>query len=194
MILFINACVRRESRTMRLAECLLRGAGDEVVQIDLSALVYPTVNEAFIDRREALTAEGNTSDASFTLARRFASADRIVIAAPYWDLSFPASLKQYLEQINVAGITFEYLPDGTAHGLCRAKRLDYVTTAGGLNVPFSFGYGYVKALAQTLYGIADVRLWEAQGLDIDGADEEGIMTEAMEKIARENGKETDDER
>lgn len=63
-----------------------------------------------------------------------------------------------------------------------------------MNVPFSFGYGYVKSLAQTLYGIGDVRLWEAQGLDIDGADVEGILAEAMEKIAREQGKETDDER
>ena len=36
----------------------------------------------------------------------------IVIAAPYWDLSFPAVLKTYLEQINVLGVTFDYSDDG----------------------------------------------------------------------------------
>ena len=41
----------------------------------------------------------------FDLARQFARAEIIVMAAPYWDLSFQAALKQYLEQVNVVGIT-----------------------------------------------------------------------------------------
>ena len=59
----------------------------------------------------------------FELARQFAAADQIVIAAPYWDLSFPAALKQYFEQINVLGITFAYTPEGVPKGLCRARKL-----------------------------------------------------------------------
>lgn len=111
----------------------------------------------------------------FTLARQFAEADTIVIAAPYWDLSFPAMLKVYFEHINVVGITFRYSPEGFPIPLCKAKKLCYVMTAGGSYVPEEFGFGYVKALATAFYGIGDCELIKAVGLDIEGADVEGIM-------------------
>ncbi|MBQ1390739.1 MAG: NAD(P)H-dependent oxidoreductase, partial [Firmicutes bacterium] len=104
-------------------------------------------------------------------------ADEIVIAAPFWDLSFPASLKQYLEQINIPGITFRYTPAGVPEGLCRAHSLTYVTTAGGYFVPEEYGFGYVEALARNYYGIPDVRYIQAAGLDIEGADPEAILRE-----------------
>ena len=122
----------------------------------------------------------------FDLARQFAEADEIVIAAPFWDLSFPAALKQYFEQINVPGVTFFYTPQGIPKGLCRAKRLTYITTAGGDFLPEEYGAGYVKALAQNFYGIAEFRLIKAAGLDIDGADVDAIMNSAMETIERGN--------
>ena len=102
-----------------------------------------------------------------------------MIAAPYWDLSFPAILKQYLEKINVPGVTFFYTPEGFPQGLCRAEELFYVTTAGGTYVPEEFGFGYVKALAENYYGIRNVRLVQAVGLDLDGADPERILRESM---------------
>ena len=105
-----------------------------------------------------------------------------MIAAPFWDLSFPASLKQYLEQINVTGVTFRYSEEGVPVGLCRAERLYYVTTAGGHFVPEAYGFGYVQALAQSYYGIKDVRLIEAAGLDIDGADTDAIMKAAEDAL------------
>ena len=92
------------------------------------------------------------------------------MAAPLWDLSFPAILKQYLEQVTVPGVTFRYTPEGVPEGLCRAERLIYITTAGGDYFPEGFGYGYVKALAQSFYGIRKVGLIKATGLDIEGAD------------------------
>lgn len=106
-----------------------------------------------------------------------------MIAAPYWDLSFPAMLKQYLEQINVVKITFRYSEDGVPVGLCRAEKLFYVTTAGGLYVPEDFGFGYVKALAQNYHGIQNVRKIEALGLDICGANVDAIMASAIEKLS-----------
>ena len=105
-----------------------------------------------------------------------------MIAAPYWDLSFPAALKQYFEQVNVVGITFRYTEEGIPVGLCKADRIFYVSTAGGIYVPTEFGFGYVKALAQGYYGIGDVRLIEAVGLDIYEADIETILEEAEETI------------
>ena len=78
----------------------------------------------------------------------------------------------------MVGITFEYTPEGFPRGLCRAKKLYYVMTAGGTYVPEEFGYGYVKALAQNFYGIQDVELIKAVGLDIIGADVNKIIGEA----------------
>ena len=119
----------------------------------------------------------------FALARQFSEAETIVIAAPFWDLSFPAGLKQYLEQINVVGITFRYSEEGIPIGLCKAGSLFYVTTAGGYYVPEEFGFGYVKALAQNYYGIQDVRQISAAGLDIQGADVDAIMKAAEDSVA-----------
>ena len=79
-------------------------------------------------------------------------------------------------------MTFEYSPDGFPIGLCRANKLYYVTTAGGSFVPLEFGFGYVKALAENFYGIKAVELIKAEGLDIDGADADGIMEKALRLI------------
>ena len=175
MTLFINACVREGSRTLRLAKRLLAGWNDPVTELKLSYIPFVPTDEAYLTRRDGLLAGGHYEDPMFDLANQFAAADRIVIAAPYWDLSFPAALKQYLEKINVPGITFYYTRDGVPRGLCRAKQLYYVTTAGGTYVPPEFGFGYVETLAKNFYGIGEVRLVEASGLDIDGADPEQIL-------------------
>lgn len=182
MTLFVNSCVRKGSRTKRLAGILLGKLGGEIEEINVSDITFPTVDEEFLKKRDGLIASNKWDDPLFKYARQFAEADQIVIAAPYWDLSFPAALKQYFEQINVIGITFEYSPEGTPISKCRAEKLYYVTTAGGTFVPEDFGFGYVKALAQGFYGIQDVRLIKATGLDIYGADVEGIMQDAIASI------------
>ena len=182
MVLFINACVRGNSRTKRIADYLLSLLNEEVVELKLSDIEFPAVDEDFLAERDRLISEGDFNNPMFNLARQFAEADKIVIVAPYWDLSFPAVLKQYFEQINVVGITFSYSEDGVPVGLCKASKLYYVTTAGGDYVPEEDGYGYVKALANGFYGISDVELIKADGLDIVGADEAKIIQECMEKI------------
>ena len=182
MILYINACVREESRTKRLAARLLEKLNEPVEEVTLSAIRFPPVTQDFLNHRDALVASGDFDDPLLTYACQFASADTIVIAAPYYDLSFPAALKQYLEQINVVGIAFRYSPEGIPIPLCRAKKLYYVMTAGGPNVPEEYGFGYVKALAEGYYGIKEVELVKALGLDITGADVERIMREAENQI------------
>ena len=182
-ILFINACVRKESRTRRLAEKLLLKLDKPYEEVRLDRLNFPPVTEEYLRLRDRLITEIDFTDPMFDLARQFAEAETIVIAAPYWDLSFPASLKQYLELVNVVGISFRYTEEGIPVGLCRADRLFYVTTAGGGFMPEEFGFGYVKALAQNYYGIRDVRLIKAAGLDLFGADVEGSLKEAEDEIS-----------
>ncbi len=49
-------------------------------------------------------------------------------------------------------------------------------------MPDVYGFGYVKVLAQSFYGIPEVKKIEAVGLDIVGADVSAIMQEAEKKI------------
>lgn len=182
MVLFVDACVRVDSRTKKLAEAFLKKLGDSVIHVALEKISFGVTDESYLKKRDDLIAKGEYDNDMFDLARQFAKADTIVIAAPYWDLSFPAMLKQYIETINVLGITFEYTADGFPKGLCKADKLYYIMTAGGSYVPEEFGFGYVKALAQNFYGIKEVEIIKAIGLDIMGADAGAIMDEIINKI------------
>jgi FMN-dependent NADH-azoreductase len=184
MILFINACVRTDSRTKRLADSLLAKWVEPVEEVRVGEVHFSMVDEAFLRRRDWLIAAGDFDNPLFDLARQFAAADRVVVAAPYWDLSFPAALKQYFEQINVLGVTFYYTPEGEPKGLCRAKRMTYITTAGGDHFPAEFGAGYAEALAKTFYGIPEFRLIKAVGLDLEGADPRAKIEAAKEEIRK----------
>lgn len=179
-ILFVNACVRKESRTYRLARKVIEKLDGEINEIGPELLKeLPPLNEDALDRRTALTAEGLFSAPELSAAREFAEADTVVIAAPYWDLTFPALLKIYLENVTVCGVTFRYTADGIPIGLCRAKELIYVTTSGG-PIIHNFGFDYVDTLAKEFYGIKETRFISAEGLDIVGADPDTILAEAMD--------------
>jgi len=107
-----------------------------------------------------------------------------LIAAPFWDFSFPALFKTFIEYVNVGGLVFKYTDKGIV-SLCKAKKLYYVTTMGGHN-PTDYGFGYVKALCETLYGIKDVELIKAEGLDIIGNDINTILSNTKNEIATLN--------
>lgn len=175
-ILFVNACVRENSRTLDIAKIVLEKLNNAYTEVNLQKTDLKPLNRESLDIREKLILQDDFSDTMFSLAKDFAAADTIVIAAPYWDLAFPALLKIYLEQITVSGITFRYAK-GVPQGLCRAKRLIYVTTAGG-SIYDNFGFEYVKALAQKLYGIGEVLFFKAENLDIDGNDVNDILRRA----------------
>jgi FMN-dependent NADH-azoreductase len=117
----------------------------------------------------------------FRFAKQFATADTIIIAAPYWDLAFPTKVRAYLEEVTVSGITFQYGPNGIPQGLCKAKKLIYVTTSGG-PIFKNFAFEYVEALAHAFYVISDVRLVKAEGLDIHGNDPEKILEQAKSEV------------
>lgn len=179
-ILFVNACVRSGSRTLKLAEYLLDRLEGELIRLDLEKEKIAPHDRTLLEKRERLVREGKFGDEMFRYAREFAQADEIVIAAPYWDLSFPALLKIYLEAVTVSGVTFTY-EQGIPKGLCRAKRLFYVATAGG-PVFADFGFAYVRTLAENFYGIRETVCFQAENLDVYGADVDALLKEAEEKI------------
>lgn len=113
-LLFINACVRgRDSRTLVLAEHLLacikeansQDMAFQIEEIRLSTENLLPLNYERLLRREELLAAGQLGDSMFDYANTVAQADMLVIAAPYWDMSFPASLKIFFEAASVEGIT-----------------------------------------------------------------------------------------
>lgn len=181
-LLFINACVRPESRTYELAQEVLKYWDGETEEINLEQENLQPLNHETLEKRNDAVAKRDYSDDMFRCAKAFAEADAVLLAAPYWDLSFPASVKTFIEAITVTGLTFVYTPQGFPAGLCKAKKLIYVTTAGGSTQGMDFGYDYVKMMAQGFYGIPEVLCIRAENLDIVGADVEAIMTEAKKGI------------
>jgi FMN-dependent NADH-azoreductase len=175
-ILFINACVRENSRTLVLAQSIMKDMNDEITEVNLNSENIVPLNRELLKKREHLTSTGNMDDPMFRYAKQFAEADEIVIAAPFWDLSFPSILKMYIEQITVSGITFKY-NEGRPVGLCKAKRLTYVTTSGG-PIFEDFGYTYVKTIAKSFYGVRETKAYRAMNLDVDMITPEEVLTKA----------------
>ena len=182
MTLYINCCAREESRTNRLARAVLQKLGGDFTELKLYEANLKPLDRDTMNKRTALIERGDYSDPMFDYAKQFASADTIVIAAPYWDLSFPATLKIYIENIYVTGIVSAYDESGMPVGLCKAKELYYVTTAGGPYDP-TYSYGYIESLAKNFFGIPTTHLVKAEMLDIVGNDAEEILRRKIEKWA-----------
>ena len=180
-ILFINACVRPGSRTRDLAQTVLEKLSGQVEEVELERERIDVLDSAVLRLRDACIQEKDYSAPMFRFARQLTQADALVVAAPYWDLMFPALLKIYFESVMVNGLTFYYTPEGRPRSLCRLRRVIYVTTAGGPIGQFNFGFDYVKALARGFFQVEDVRCLAAEGLDIAGADAEDILAEAKKQ-------------
>lgn len=180
-ILFVNACVREDSRTKRLANAVLKKLDGEIIEVNLEKENIQPLNNQTLAERSKLIAEKKYEHEIFRYARQFAQADMIVIAAPFWDLSFPAMLKCYIEAVNVVGIVFKYTENGII-GLGRAKKLVYVATSGGEISEDNCGFGYIKRLANMMYKIPELQFFKAECLDIIGNDVEKILQKSLAEI------------
>ena len=181
-ILLLNACVREGSRTLRLANRVLTHLNGDLTEIVPEREGFLPLTGETLARREAALNRGDTDAPLLRYAKAFASADEIVVAAPYWDLSFPAAVKTFFEHVTVTGVTFSYGADGRPIGHCRAKRLFYVMTAGGPILPPNHGFAYVRDLASVFYGIPETVLFSAEMLDIPGQDVERRLRDTEKQI------------
>ncbi|MCD8097850.1 MAG: NAD(P)H-dependent oxidoreductase [Lachnospiraceae bacterium] len=193
-LLLINGCIRgEESRTRQLMQAFLEGLSEspepapEYEQLNLAEMdLEPLVGEFFEERQRLLEA-GNREHPRFRYAHQFAEADRIVVAAPFWDLSVPAIVKIYIENISLDGVTFGCNESGM-YGMCRAKELLFLTTRGGFyeNGPMEQGAAYFRALC-LMFGIPEFRCIYAEGIDFHPERESAIMAKALAE-AREAGR------
>ena len=107
-VLYVDCCIRGEqSRTAKLAAAFLTAlpADCAVTHLNLMEENLPYFKDSYFAQRETLLAAGKRDHPRFRYAHQFAEADLIVMAAPFWDLAFPALLKVYIEQVSVDGIT-----------------------------------------------------------------------------------------
>ncbi len=186
-VLWINCCIRREgSRTQKLAQytCdrLKESGAYHVQELCLMDENLSYFKDGFFEQRERLLAQGQLSHPRFRYAREFAAADKIVIAAPFWDLSFPALLKVYIENLCVEGITFGCNETG-CFGICKADHLLYLTTRGGFyqDHPMEMGARYIEAMCK-FFGIERFSCVAADGLDAGVRPVEEILQDAMKQI------------
>ena len=191
-ILFVNACPRGPvSRTLRLAETFLdavtKAVPDAVIfRHDLPAMRLPCYDEELLARRERLCDQEAWDDPLLSVGADFHDADAVVIAAPYWDLSFPSVLKVWVEHIWVRGLTFRYEADKPI-GLCQGRESVYITTSGSPIGENDWGTLYMKAVLTTL-GIPGFTRISAEALDLDTTDAAAVMAETIEEIKTEAGR------
>ena len=181
-ILFINACPREGSRTLELARYLMDKTDGSVEELTIFEENLLPLNGKTLALRDKMTANQNFDHPIFKYARQFAKADTIVLAAPFWDLSFPSALKIWLEYVMAKEITFRYTEEGFPCGLCKAKKLFYISTAGGPVLPAHMGFSYMDGLAKSYFGIPETVLFSAENLDVVGADTAAILSKAKEEI------------
>lgn len=182
--LFVNACVRGEdSRTLTLCREYLERIDDEIVEVNLAQLNLKPFDASMVAYRTEKQTAGAWDDPIFDLSRQFAAADDIVIGAPYWDLSFPAMLKVYIEHVSVCDLTFHYTEDARCEGICNARHLTFITTCGGLVEGANYGYEYLCGIAR-MFGIPEVRFIAAEQLDVVGVDIEAQLDQARARIAQ----------
>ena len=182
MILYVNCCARENSRTDILAREVIRRIGDsEVEEINLYEKNLKPMDRQSVAKRDRLSAEGDFSDPMFDYAKQFMASDTIVIGAPFWDYSFPSLLKTYIENVFCVGLISVYDENGVPHGTCKAKKLYYVSTAGGPFIP-DYSYEWIRAVVTRSFGIRETKLIYAENLDIVGHNPDEIMEKAIASI------------
>jgi FMN-dependent NADH-azoreductase len=171
-LVLIDCCIRRQdSRTRALAKPLVEALSEryEVAVIDLTRDAPVPVTEELFRLRGQYGLTSRDRD----MGALVAGADRIVIAAPFWDMSFPAALKTFMERISACGVTFADNPDGTTRGICKAEKLLYITTRG-MEIPtdsaLDAGTPWLRAMAW-LWGIGSVETVAAWGMDVCAEEE-----------------------
>lgn len=187
-ILVLDACVRREeSRTKKLMERALQvlREGHKDWEFQVLALMDMDLkywNTQTLRARDALLAQRQYDAPAFSLGRQFREADGMIVAAPFWDLSVPAVLKVYIENVSAEGITFGCDENGM-FGMCNAQWMLFLTTRGGVweGSPMEQGGSYMKALCH-FFGIDSYYHVFADGLDLQEMDGQAILEDALKRV------------
>jgi FMN-dependent NADH-azoreductase len=181
-ILQVNSSARREgSHSTRIANRIvgrLRDADPEATLTvrDLTATPHPVMDEAALaalftpagQRTGEQAARVALDDA---LIAEIAAADVVVLGVPMYNFGVPAQLKNWIDAISRAGVTFRYSANGP-EGLLKGKKVYVALARGGKyrNTPADSQVPYLSTVLAFL-GMTDVHFVYAEGLAM-GADAE----------------------
>lgn len=190
-LLIVDCCISQRgenSRTKKLLTayveefcCCHPDTKTETVTPEALLALRP-FDPAMLDERDELAHRKCFEAPVFDLAHQFLTADQIVVAAPFWDLQFPAALRTYIEYISANGLTYHYDAEG-CHGDCRASRLTYLTSGGDAEQKNSLGVLYWQQLC-VMFGIKKFDYVFAGGLDLDPEKTAGLVEEACGRARR----------
>ena len=192
-ILQINSSPRQDaSQSTRLANRVvlrLRDTDAEaaVTVRDLGRVPHPELDEAalgalFTPADQRTTEQAARVAQDDALIAEIQAADIVVLGVPMYNFGVSAQLKNWIDAISRAGVTFRYSEKGP-EGLLKGKKAFVALTRGGRyrNTPADTQVPYLKTVL-TFLGITDIRFVYAEGLAM-GADaaEQGIAS-AHEQI------------
>ncbi|MDB5764561.1 MAG: acpD [Herminiimonas sp.] len=192
-ILQINSSARTEgSHSTRLATVLverLNAARPQAVLTvrDLGRTPHPMLDDAALQalfspalqRTPEQVARVALDDA---LIAEIQAADVVVFGVPMYNFGVPAQLKNWIDAISRAQVTFRYTDKGP-EGLLTGKKVYVALTRGGLyrNTPNDSQTPYLKTLFNFL-GMTDVQFVYAEGLAMGPEAEQNALASAYSQI------------
>ncbi|AXT70830.1 FMN-dependent NADH-azoreductase [Vibrio sp. dhg] len=176
------------SQSNKLVEEFIKNvAQDKLTVRDLAANPLPvldlTVATALRSTGDLSQEQQQVVELSDSLIEEMKAADTLVIAAPMYNFTIPTQLKNWIDLIARAGVTFKYTENGV-QGLFENKKAIVVTTRGGIhkNAPTDNITPYLRTVLGFV-GIADVEFVYAEALNMgEDAAAKGI-TEAQSQLA-----------
>ncbi len=195
-ILQVNSSARRASAgsvSTLLADELvagLRGANaDATLSVrDLAIAPHPALDEAalqalFTSPEKRTAAQAARVAADDALIAEVQAADTIVIGAPMYNFGVSSQLKNWIDAVARAGVTFRYTEHGP-EGLLRGKTVYIVTSRGGIHRGTAADT-IEPYLRQTLgfLGITALNFVFAEGLAMGEAKQRQGLAEARAQIA-----------
>ena len=191
-VLQINSSARADaSISTRLASELvsrLAGAADTVTVRDLRAQPHPALDEEALgalftpaDQRTPEQAARVALDDA--LIAEIQAADVVVLGVPMINFGIPAQLKNWIDAIARAKVTFQYTANG-AEGLLKGKKVYAVLARGGKyrESPADSQVPYLRQVLGFL-GMTNVEFIYAEGLAMGPEAEAAALTDARDKIA-----------
>ncbi|ELB2120879.1 FMN-dependent NADH-azoreductase [Vibrio parahaemolyticus] len=176
------------SQSNKLVEDFIKNVDQDKLTVrDLAANPLPVLDFAVataLRATEDLSLEQQAVvDLSDTLIEEVKAADTLVIAAPMYNFTIPTQLKNWIDLIARAGVTFKYTENGV-QGLIEGKKAIVVTTRGGIHKdsPTDNVTPYLRTVLGFV-GITDVEFVYAEALNMgDDAASKGIL-EAQSQLA-----------
>lgn len=168
-ILFINSCYNEErSRTLHLAKKLFEkfdiDSKFDFEEIKIKDLHLLPLSEDRLKIRFDLANKKLFDMDMLTYSKKILSADIVVIAAPFYDFSYPSILKLFIENVSVPNLMYTYTKDGF-EGFARGRKFIYVTTRGS-ELPDSEDFGYLNLDRMfKLFGFKESELISFGGTD-----------------------------